>query len=232
MIEVADKVYRNRGNTAVLDLVDRDAVTVLDVGCGAGDNAASLQRRDPHKRIFGITGSPKECALAGEHMELCWVADLEAELPPEIDKIQFDCLVFSHVLEHLRDPAALVARLVPSLAPGGTCVIAVPNVLNWRDRLDFLRGRFEYRDIGTLDATHLRFYTYRTAARQLLATAPELAVELVTVSGDVPLWRLMRRLLPERTCVGIRELGRRRWPNLFGWQVLIKARRVEAAGNP
>ena len=66
-LSVAEKVYHNRGNADVVALVDRSARKVLDVGCGAGDNAVLLRQRDPDTLIYGITGSPSERRLARPH---------------------------------------------------------------------------------------------------------------------------------------------------------------------
>ena len=93
----------------------------------------------------------------------CYVADLEDGLPAEARKHRYDCIVFSHVLEHLRAPEQLVRESVGVLTDDGVVLIAVPNVLIWRQRIDFMRGRFEYTDTGVLDRTHLRFYTFKSA---------------------------------------------------------------------
>ena len=101
-------------------------------------------------------------------------------------------------------------------------LIAVPNVLSWRMRLQFLQGNFEYESTGVLDDTHLRFFTYFTADQYLLAKSPDLQVSTKTVSGSVPLWWLRRHILPQRWSERIDQWGCRHWPNLFGSQVLIK----------
>lgn len=220
---VASKVYQNEGNADVCALVDSHARDILDVGCGAGGNAARLNRLVAGRRVYGITGSRAEAELASSHLAQCWLADLEGDLPRELLDLQFDCLFFSHVLEHLRSPATLVARLSSLLRPGGSCVIAVPNVLNWRERLQFMRGRFEYADSGTLDATHLRFFTHETAAKLLLAEAPQLRLVTNDVTGSVPLWFLRRHVLPQSALQRIDSMGCALRPNLFGSQVLIKA---------
>src|SRR4051812_39103024 len=160
----AERVYSNDGNRAVVDLISRDALTVLDVGCGDGANAALLRARDPHKKIYGITCSAEEAELASIRLDKCFTLDLEKPLPEEVRAQRFDCILMSHVLEHLSDPARLVGQLSHNLNPGGLCVVAVPNVANWRVRADFLRGKFEYQATGTLDETHLRFFTYDSAA--------------------------------------------------------------------
>ena len=131
--------------------------------------------------------------------------------------------MFSHVLEHLKNPALVLARFVKLLESGGGVIIAVPNVLQWRQRVQFLRGRFEYESAGVLDDTHLRFFTYFTAAPYLLADCPELTVTHQSAPGSVPLWWLRRYLLPADWCAAVDRFGSQRWPNLFGGQVIIKA---------
>jgi SAM-dependent methyltransferase len=220
-----DRVYANGGNPALLELLGAGCRRVLDVGCGAGDNAAWLRARDPACRIQGITHSAREAELAARHLERCWVFDLEQAWPSELEHERFDALVFSHVLEHLRAPSRVLARLCHLLVPGGSVLIAVPNVLGWRQRLSFLRGRFEYAPSGVLDATHLRFFTYFTADGYLLADAPELVLVEKRVTGSVPLGWLRRHILPARAAGAIDAFGCRALPNLFGGEVLLKATR-------
>ncbi len=217
------RVYSNSGNAPLLALLPRSCRRLLDVGCGAGDNAALLGARAPGCRVDGITQSLAEAELAGPRLARCWVFDIERPWPAELDGERYDALLFSHVLEHLREPSAVLARFCRLLRPGGSVLIAVPNVLSWRQRLRFLRGRFEYEDAGVLDATHLRFFTYFTADAYLLADAPGLALDTKTVSGSVPLGWLRRHVLPGRARAAIDELGCRWRPNLFGAQILLKA---------
>ena len=217
------RVYTNAGNLGLIELLEGMVERVLDVGCGAGDNAALLKRRYPDAHVSGVTISAAEATAAGDWLDACWVFDIEAELPEDLRASTFDTLVFSHVLEHLKNPAAVLARFVYLLQPGGQVIIAVPNVLNWRQRLQFLSGRFEYESAGVLDDTHLRFFTYYTACPYLLAECPQLAVTHQSAPGSVPMWWLRRYLLPADWCAAIDRCGSQRWPNLFGGQVLIRA---------
>jgi 2-polyprenyl-3-methyl-5-hydroxy-6-metoxy-1,4-benzoquinol methylase len=216
------RVYANQGNPPLLALLG-GGQTLLDVGCGAGDNAALIKKIHPDRKIYGLTHSPEEAALAGRYMERCWIADIENELPKDLQELRFDTIMFSHVLEHLRDPAAVLARFTALLKPGGEVLIAVPNVLSWRMRIQFLSGRFEYEAAGVLDETHLRFFTFKTADQYLLAQCDDLKLEFKGASGSVPLWWLRRYLLPKSWSERIDNWGCRHWPNLFGSQVLIKA---------
>ncbi|RUQ32306.1 MAG: class I SAM-dependent methyltransferase [Candidatus Competibacteraceae bacterium] len=217
------RIYANVGNLPLIDLLEGDVQRVLDIGCGAGDNAALIRARFPYAQISGVTVSPAEAEVARPLFDNCWLFDIEADLPPDLQQAQFDTLVFSHVLEHLREPALVLSRFMLLLQPGGQILIAVPNVLGWRQRIQFLAGRFEYESTGVLDDTHLRFFTYFTADRYLLADCPELQVIHKGATGSVLLWWLRRYVLPTSWSAAIDRLGCARWPNLFGGQVLIKA---------
>ncbi len=224
-----ERVYRNNGNAPLLALLDSRTHRVLDVGCGAGDNARLLRSRHPGCEVFGITYSAAEAAVAKENLTACWVADIEADFPADLDAMRFDAVIFSHVLEHLRDPGMVVSRFCHLLQHGGAVIIAVPNALSWAMRLQFLRGDFEYQSDGVLDDTHLRFFTYRTADRYLLGKSPELKLLSKSATGSVPLWLLRRYVLPGKWSARLDVLGCRFWPNLFGNQILLKA--VHARSN-
>jgi len=218
-----DRVYKNAGNVPLIALLDSDARQVLDVGCGAGDNAELLRSRLPGCQVHGITHSAAEAELAKRRMASCSVWDIEGDIPVEFNAMRFDAMIFSHVLEHLRDPELVLCKFSRLLKSGGTVLIAVPNVLSWTMRWQFLRGDFEYRSEGVLDDTHLRFFTYLTADRYLLSKCPELKLVSKGVTGSVPLWWFRRYLLPKKGSEFIDELGCRLWPNLFGGQILLKA---------
>lgn len=217
------RVYKNEGNAPLIALIDGDVHRVLDVGCGAGDNAELLRSRYPHCQVHGITHSAAEAEIASRRMTSCRVWDIEGDVSEEISTMRFDVIIFSHVLEHLREPGSVLRRFARLLQHDGSVVIAVPNVLSWAMRWQFLRGDFEYQSGGILDDTHLRFFTYFTADRYLLGGCPELRLVSKGVTGSVPLWWLRRYLLPKRSSEFIDMLGCRFWPNLFGGQILLKA---------
>jgi 2-polyprenyl-3-methyl-5-hydroxy-6-metoxy-1,4-benzoquinol methylase len=222
-VETQNRIYRNHGNAPLLALLDNEPHRVLDVGCGAGDNAGLIKAKYPRCEIHGVTHSAAEAEIAKQWMTACWVFDIEKEIPGQLSAVKFDAVIFSHVLEHLRDPAAILNKFAHLVPRDGCVIIAVPNTLSWAMRWQFLRGNFEYRSDGVLDDTHLRFFTFVTADRYLLAKSPKLKLVSKSVTGSVPLWWLRRYLLPKRWSRYIDGLGCRAWPNLFGDQVLIKA---------
>lgn len=201
-------------NQQVLQRVSREARRVLDLGCGSGALGAALKAAAP-REVVGVTSSDAEAAVARERLDEVRVADLETFAPAPSER--FDCIVCSHVLEHMARPEALLQRLRPAFAPGAALVVALPNALHWRQRLAFLGGRFEYAEGGVMDRTHLRFYDWSTA-RALLEGAGYQVVE-ASADGTFPGSRFLPGLGR-----ALDAASRRALPGLFGVQFLFVCR--------
>lgn len=219
--------YLNAGNPLVLSMLPDSIGRVLDVGCGGGDNARHLRAVHRDIVVVGLTHSEEESRIAAPHMHAVHVIDLERGLtdaamaewgPP------FDLLLFSHVLEHLIDPVAVLRRCLTRLAPGGHVLIAVPNVLEWRTRMQFLRGSFVYADHGILDRTHMRFFTYDTAPTELIAPIEALTLVDRRGRGSVPLGALRRLTAARGLWAAIDRAGTALRPNLCARETAMLAR--------
>jgi 2-polyprenyl-3-methyl-5-hydroxy-6-metoxy-1,4-benzoquinol methylase len=149
----------------VVRLVGRDA-RVLELGPATGYMSRVFVERGCE--VVGIEIDAEMAAVAEEACERMIVGDLDALDPEaELGDDRFDVIVAADVLEHLRDPLAVVRKLTPFLNPGGAFVISVPNVAHGSVRLALLEGSFEYQDLGLLDSTHLHFFTRASFERLL-----------------------------------------------------------------
>ena len=217
-MEVEAKFYAGNANEPVIALVPTRAKRILDVGCGAGVNAAALRARGAE--VDGITLSPEEAEAARHQCGTVYVHDLESGLPT-IRPQSYDAVICSHMLEHIRYPARLLHDIHAALKPSGVLVVALPNLLFWKNRLKLIAGRFEYTESGIMDNTHFRWYTFATARR--LLEAHGFVVVRAEVDGGLPLSRL-RRILPDVTYGWADAAARRLAPGLFGSQLLYVAR--------
>jgi 2-polyprenyl-3-methyl-5-hydroxy-6-metoxy-1,4-benzoquinol methylase len=221
-------VYQNEGNLLLLSLLLPNARTILDVGCGAGDNARLIRKLNENIEIIGITLSAEEAKHARRHMTAVHVIDLDVSDLSFLGERRFDAIIFSHVLEHVKDPQRILSLSARQhLRVGGQMLIAVPNVLYYKTRLQFLAGHFEYEESGILDRTHLHFFTWDTADRYLVDTVKELKLAYKVAEGSAPLWVLRRWLLPVALSTKIDAYLVRLFPNLFGWQIVMSVSRIE-----
>jgi SAM-dependent methyltransferase len=119
----------------VLDLFDRQRLRmlapylppgadVLDVGAGKGRFVAFA-------RAAGYAARGIEPSVRGDSGG--WVERAGWE-DADIAPASLDAVSFWHVLEHLDDPGAAVARAVEWLRPGGVLLAGVPNLDSWQAR--------------------------------------------------------------------------------------------------
>lgn len=75
------------------------------------------------------------------------------------DPAPFDVVVAADVLEHLYDPWRTLGTMSSLIAPGGHVVVSLPHVAHVAVVAGLLQERFDYREQGLLDRTHIRFFT-------------------------------------------------------------------------
>ena len=155
---------------------------VLDVGCGSGLLGAEYRKRA--NTVWGLDSAEAIEAVATERLDRFVRADVTdpEAVAAALGDERFDLVVFADVLEHLYDPVATLSAYRRHLAPGGEVHVSVPNVAVWSTRLGLLAGRFRYQQTGTLDKTHIRFFTRDTVRRLFDAAGLDL-VELDLTPG-------------------------------------------------
>jgi 2-polyprenyl-3-methyl-5-hydroxy-6-metoxy-1,4-benzoquinol methylase len=159
------KPFRYSSHYWIMKLLERERepVKIMDVGTASGYLGKILTERG--HTITGIEKDPATAERAKGYYDSFRLADIETfEFPY---RQEFDYILFADVLEHLRDPAAVLRRCIPALKESGKIIISVPNVANFIVRLSMLFGKFDYMDRGILDRTHLRFFTLRSLKKMM-----------------------------------------------------------------
>ncbi len=178
--------YPDAYNPDLLERIPLWSRRVLDIGCGTGVLGARFKQRNPAAQVIGIETDAGAAARAKTRLDQVFVGDIEALSFPDALKGTFDCLIYGDVLEHLRDPWALLRRHAALLAPQGVLLACVPNVEHWSFVARLLQGRWAYEETGLFDRTHLRWFSAETLRRAL------------TEAGLVPLDSAPRVFEPEK----------------------------------
>jgi SAM-dependent methyltransferase len=102
----------------------------LEIGCASGDILERMQRAGS-RDVQGIEISREAC-------EQAWKRDLNV-FHGTLDEFEtedkFDLVFMSHVIEHVLDPVATVAKIRTMLKPGGVLYLETPNVRALDSRL-------------------------------------------------------------------------------------------------
>jgi 2-polyprenyl-3-methyl-5-hydroxy-6-metoxy-1,4-benzoquinol methylase len=153
--------YYENDRTDLVARLPRPLGRVLDVGCGAGEVGRSL-RAAGATSLVGVELNPMAAGAARELFDEVLVGDAEALARDGALEGPFDTVVLYDVLEHLVDPAALLAALAPLVVAGGSVHVSVPNARHFSLVRDLvLHGTFGYTEWGHRDRTHLRWFTRR-----------------------------------------------------------------------
>lgn len=170
--------YYTHPRSDMLGYIPEDVGRVLEVGCGSGSFGSIIKERSGAE-VWGIELSEEAAEAAGRVLDRVFVGDIEKNDFP-LPEGYFDCIVFNDVLEHLLDPWALLKKVRGRLADGGLVVASIPNIRYYRIVKNLLlEKKWEYRDAGVLDRTHLRFFTCRSMREMFTGCG----FEVVTIEG-------------------------------------------------
>jgi len=146
---------------------------VLELGCSSGYLSRYL-KEELACQIVGVEIDSDALQQAAPFCEQVIVANLDSNAwLADIEGQQFDVVLCADVLEHLKDPVAMLASLKPFFHADSYLLVSVPNIAHASIRLELLQGHFDYESLGILDDTHLHFYTRDSLIAMLMQAGYE-----------------------------------------------------------
>ena len=125
------EAVRRRWLVAILERLGKapSATRLLDVGCSSGAflgtaTAAGLE-------VDGVEPSPEAAETARRAGYKVFGGTLEEARYPDA---AFDAVTLIELVEHLREPRALLAECRRVLRPGGVVLVTTPNAASWTAR--------------------------------------------------------------------------------------------------
>ncbi|HLB92770.1 MAG TPA: class I SAM-dependent methyltransferase [Terriglobales bacterium] len=146
--------------TAARDIaraVPARSASVLDAGCATGGLLTAL-RNQGFTAVAGLDPSPRCAAACRERGFETYVGSI-GSAPAHMPK--FDCVVFSHVLEHVYDIPAFFAAARSVIAPGGYLYLETPDATRYGD---YLYAPFQ--EFNTEHINHFSKCALENAARR------------------------------------------------------------------
>jgi 2-polyprenyl-3-methyl-5-hydroxy-6-metoxy-1,4-benzoquinol methylase len=120
---------------------------VLDVACGYG-----LLGKAMSDNVWGFDSSKVAVRIAKSMGIKATVGDAEKRWKYPND--YFDIVIASHIIEHVRNPDALLSEAHRVLKKGGKIILITPNLAAWFNRVILLLG-FQpfFTEVSTIDKT-------------------------------------------------------------------------------
>ncbi len=156
--------FQRRGE--IIALIPERRRRILEIGCGAGIFAASIEGAE---EIWGIepTAHAAEQAARRLFKVICAPFDIGKS---ELSEQYFDIVICNDVIEHMHDHDYFFEEIKKFIAPGGVLIGSIPNVRYYYNIYNILfHKEWQYADLGILDKSHLRFFTENSLLKCLSA---------------------------------------------------------------
>jgi len=161
------KLKYNGFNELLFNAIPTSAMRILDVGCDTGLLGAELKKQNPDRFIAGVELNSDTAALATEYLDEAYVLNIEHDDISHLGN-QFDAVILGDVVEHLLEPVPALKKLGELLSDTGAIYTSIPNIQHYSIFRRLLKGDFQYRNIGLLDSTHVRFYCQTNVVKLML----------------------------------------------------------------
>ena len=157
-------------------------LVILDVGCSSGYFGQMLIK-EKKATVDGVEYNSEDAKQAQKVLRNVYSFDLDgSDWPKELLENKYDLIFFGDVLEHLKDPGTVLKKFSKLLSKSGKVIISIPNIAHGSIRLELLSGSFEYEELGILDNTHLKYFTFNSFVRLLAESGYKvLATDQITI---------------------------------------------------
>jgi SAM-dependent methyltransferase len=123
-----DEARLSETSRALTRYLQNPGAKVVDLGCANGGLLRCLSALGFH-RLYGVDPSPACAAAAGRVAGAAGMVGSLFELPAGLDDA--DCVILSHVLEHLHDVGTGLGNALSLLRPGGILYVEVPDATRY-----------------------------------------------------------------------------------------------------
>lgn len=166
----AGDYFSNIRKDLVSIIKDKQGLKILEVGAGFGETLFYLKTQGIASEAIGMDIFEDEAKKEQyKKIDGFLFGNIEELEFPQFDEY-FDVILLADVLEHLIEPAIVLAKLKKYLKPDGEVLVSMPNVRHYSAfKKIFLKGNFDYEESGLFDYTHRRFFCKKNI-RELVET--------------------------------------------------------------
>lgn len=168
----------------------RENSEVLEFGPATG-RLTRYMRESLHCRVDIVEIDPSGFERSVEYARDGVLGDIETmEWEQAFAGRSYDFVIFADVLEHLRNPGAVLAAVKKYLKKDARILLSVPNVAHNSIIYNLLCNEFQYNSIGLLDDTHIHLFTYHSLQKMIqdcgYCVTKEQATYIKEVPGEFP----------------------------------------------
>ena len=164
----------------LLNLLDKSSnKLILDLGCGNGFLANYLISEGYN--VYGTDASEKGIAIAKqENPDRFYLQDLSTgKLPGGLQRLQFDTIISTEVIEHLYDPGGFIDFCRELLPKGSELIISTPYHGYLKNLVLSVFNKWDSHHGPAWHGGHIKFWSKKTLSDLLISKG----FEVVTFKG-------------------------------------------------
>ncbi len=227
-VTAAPANYYDGLNLKLLAAIPAGARRVLELGCANGRLGRRFKELHPGVQWWGVDLSAEASATAAPHLDRVFTLDLDrADLG--VLEGGFDVVVIGDLLEHLRQPGALLEALCDLTTDDAQIVCCLPNMAHVSVIERLVAGDISYDSVGLLDQTHTRFFSPSSAFKTFLDAGwlPHMPDQYRV---DVPQTHFAARIVDAAMALGVPADTALRTMGLYQ-MILVCPKRARAPAN-
>ena len=173
-------------NRDLLPLIPRNARGVVEVGCNNGALARAFKAINPACKYTGIEVDAGNAEGSRRYCDEVLLMDIESvDESFYANYADYNVWIFGDVLEHLRYPWEVLARIRRSMPADGCVIVCLPNAQHWSVQAKLAVGDFRYDAGGLMDRTHMRWFTRATMLEMFAGAGFKLEVGFPRIFGEL-----------------------------------------------
>lgn len=156
--------YFNQQRKELAEFIPNNASKVLEIGCGAGNFRQSFPESTEY---WGIEPNHEAFSQAQKKLHKVFNSIFD-NIKNDLPKDYFDLIVCNDVIEHMPDHDDFLNSITEFMSKDSHILISIPNVRYLTNLYELLiKKDWQYRSLGILDVTHLRFFTEKSIKNTL-----------------------------------------------------------------
>ena len=181
-----------------LDMLSKNSLSII--ANMVRKNSKVLEFGPANGRLTRYLKAEKNCSVdiveideesgkeAAQYANIALIGDGEGDIEKYewrniLKKERYDYIIFADVLEHLYYPEKVLKNAITFLKDDGSVLISIPNVAHNSIIIDLINDEFKYTEVGLLDNTHIRFFTYNSLKEMIRRCDLVTTIEDATYEG-------------------------------------------------
>jgi len=218
--------YPESSRIDVYQLFEHHPQKILDIGCATGVVGRSLKERYNSSWVWGCELNTDSAKTAASRIDYVTTNPIQESSLHDVTLLkEVDTILLLDVLEHMYNPWGELQYLNKHISPSTQLIVSIPNIAHVSIMQNLANGVWEYRSLGIMDITHIRFFTLQQMQKMFIETGYNIE-KSVRLSGNTPQKIERFPVVLDMGSMKLTVKDEEQWDSLFTIQYGFRLRKI------